>query len=218
MVNEWMRLGEALDYVAQVVQSRENAKIQLLAKLQGASLAARCDELRTDNGSVFSDNSFATEAGSSLVMRDCEIPPAAWEGADIDWEADSFVRRHLEIDAMPGHPGRDLPGFTASGVRVSSAQLRRLFPLEPSSRADAPDAEPARRSGRPPSSGFAEADAPIVEKMRELIESGNCTSVTQAAWQVIGRDGSGAKGNGSPESKVDRLVKRYGRKTEKNRE
>ncbi|TIP43661.1 hypothetical protein [Mesorhizobium sp.] len=61
---------------------------------------------------------------------------------------------------------------------------------------------------RPKGTGFKDHDAPILAEMAKLYP-GECSSATEAAWKVIGRDGKRAKGNGSPESKIDRLVRAF---------
>ncbi|MER9776788.1 hypothetical protein [Mesorhizobium sp. M0220] len=67
-----------------------------------------------------------------------------------------------------------------------------------------------RQPHRPRGTGYADADAAIVAEMARLYP-GQCASATEAAWAIVGRDGKGAKGTGAPESKVDRLVRLYGR-------
>ena len=63
-----------------------------------------------------------------------------------------------------------------------------------------------RRSGRKKGSGsYEKQDAPLVEEMKELIDSGDAASPHAAAMQVVGR----AKGAGTQESKVRRLVDRF---------
>jgi hypothetical protein len=63
--------------------------------------------------------------------------------------------------------------------------------------------------GRPKGSGSLErADAPLIERMRKLIMEGECVSPTAAA-QAVAADAMGA---GTLDSKVRRLVERYGAK------
>ncbi len=63
--------------------------------------------------------------------------------------------------------------------------------------------------GRKPGSGsFAQLDAPLVKEMKELIDSGKVVSPHAAATQIADR----AKGAGTPESKVRRLINRFNEK------
>jgi hypothetical protein len=62
------------------------------------------------------------------------------------------------------------------------------------------------KSERP---SYAKADAPIIAKMHDLVQRGDERSPTSAAWNLIGKDGAGAKGASTPDSKVNRLVKAY---------
>src|SRR4051812_31231625 len=56
---------------------------------------------------------------------------------------------------------------------------------------------------RPKGRSLAAADAEIVECMHRLFRLERAaTSPTAAAWTIIGRDGSGARGSGTPDSKV----------------
>jgi hypothetical protein len=59
--------------------------------------------------------------------------------------------------------------------------------------------------GRPKGTGFQRLDRPFHERMRQLIDGGFVSSRTAAAWKVVEH----APGNGTPESKVDRLVRGY---------
>jgi hypothetical protein len=45
--------------------------------------------------------------------------------------------------------------------------------------------------------------------MRRMLKAGEAASPSEAAWKIIGRDGAGAHGSGTPESKKTRLVRRY---------
>lgn len=66
----------------------------------------------------------------------------------------------------------------------------------------------AKAPGRPKGTSHDKADGPLVEKMRALVASGSAASLTAAAKEIVGRDGSGAAGSGTLESKVRRLVDR----------
>jgi len=71
------------------------------------------------------------------------------------------------------------------------------------------------KNGRPIGTSYQELDKPLVKQMHELQRTGRAKSPTDAAWKVIGRDGQGAEGIGTPESKITRLV-RLAKRTENN--
>lgn len=74
------------------------------------------------------------------------------------------------------------------------------------------DLSPKLKRGRPKGSGsLAHDDAPLIVEMSALIRSGKARSRTKAAQLVADR----AKGHGTYESKVSRLVKGFN-ETEKN--
>lgn len=82
-------------------------------------------------------------------------------------------------------------------------EQRRVFPM------GAEHAPPAgRRAGRTKGTTYAAYDAPAIAEMRRLRAAGEAASLTDAARIVVGRDGAGARGNGTPEAKIKRLVKR----------
>lgn len=66
----------------------------------------------------------------------------------------------------------------------------------------------ASKPHRPAGTTMEKADAPFVERMRVLVEQEGLNP-TAAAWKIVKKDGTGIRGNASPESKVNRLVKRY---------
>jgi len=63
----------------------------------------------------------------------------------------------------------------------------------------------ARRRGRPPGSGYDRLDAPLCERMRELLAEGRAASPTGAARLVAPQ----AFGFGTLDSKVRRLARRF---------
>jgi hypothetical protein len=64
---------------------------------------------------------------------------------------------------------------------------------------------PARESSRPASNSLATLDGPLVEKMHELIQTGQARNPWDAALTLCGE----AAGGGEPQSKAKRLSKRY---------
>ena len=125
--NSWMTLAQALAHVARVVHSRENAKVLIRVQLEGAGLAARAERLQVWESGIFTDASFLGQNDCPPVT-DCEVPPQAWEHADVDWEKSSFVRRPLAIPPTADRLGRDLLGYRAWTVQVSVAQIKSLWP------------------------------------------------------------------------------------------
>jgi hypothetical protein len=86
-------------------------------------------------------------------------------------------------EASQSKPGLSEPGSTSKGLQAKNT-----------------------KSGRPRGSGsYALADAPLLNRMRELIETGKAKSANDAAGQVAGE----AQGWGLVESKIHRLGKRY---------
>ncbi len=70
----------------------------------------------------------------------------------------------------------------------------------------------SKSHGRPSGTGFEALDARLINKMKDMLDSTEEASATAAAKKVIGADGKGAQGNGTLESKVSRLVRRYKQK------
>jgi hypothetical protein len=66
----------------------------------------------------------------------------------------------------------------------------------------------ASKPHRPAGTTMEKADAPFVERMRVLVEQEGLNP-SAAAWKLVKKDGTGIRGNASPDSKVNRLVKRY---------
>lgn len=70
---------------------------------------------------------------------------------------------------------------------------------------DVTPVQPSR--GRPKGSGLHKADEPFVQVMRQMVESGKVTGVTDAARRLA----EFAAGGGTIESKAERLCDRYRR-------
>lgn len=97
---------------------------------------------------------------------------------------------------------------TLSGLALTQGDFDRVWP-EKRSGQDLLDALPQPKNHRPAGTGLQAADADLIKQMHKLLSNKIASSPTQAAWTVAKRDGSGASGSGSPESKVSRLVGRY---------
>jgi hypothetical protein len=96
--------------------------------------------------------------------------------------------------------GRPTPGVSATEASQTKPEL--------SESGSTPKVQ-KKKQGRPEGSGsWAAADAPLIDKMHELIEARRAKSPTDAAHQVAGE----AQGKGAPESKITRLRKRYSEK------
>jgi hypothetical protein len=129
-----------------------------------------------------------------------------------------FIDTGDGIEAVPlDYPARKFPCWRDLSVR--EADVRRLWPAEPrwpgaESTTEANSWQPDKKTGRPKGTGYTALDAPLVAKIKKMVEDGKAKSHTEAASMVIGRDGSRANGAGSVEAKISRLVGRA-KKTEK---
>jgi hypothetical protein len=66
-----------------------------------------------------------------------------------------------------------------------------------------------KRAGRPKGTSLDIVDAPILQKMHDLLSSGLVCSIAEAARQVYVEDLTLFSGPGTPESKMKRLTKKY---------
>ena len=146
-----------------------------------------------------------------------EIPPHVWGCDDIPsvfelgdrlskWRVPNFIK-FMDVDAN---------GLTVSVegrvvLRQSDVE-RYIAPApKPTMPGDplAGKADRLRKPGRRLGSGsFDAADAKLLVKMERSLETGEATSFQKAAEAVVGR----AAGGGTEESKIKRLVKKYGEK------
>jgi hypothetical protein len=147
------------------------------------------------------------------------VPPQAWKNADVRWAESSFTGPWPDLSSDRYGVGLCLmippPYFWSDryeyrGVRVSVDQLKKLFPLA-YKYSHIPDNTVKRPRGRKPGSGFHKQDESIVEKMRELIMAGSCSSPTAAVRLIDKKELSGLPGN-SPEAVAKRLERRYHKK------
>jgi hypothetical protein len=132
-----------------------------------------------------------------------------------DWRKrlqDSTLSPHAKATAAQIRNFVDTPQVRAIADQMRSwkenapawveALQRRNLPSEPQSTALA---KKKRKSGRPKGISYENADRPLVDKMHTLIVSGNASSATEAAGVVCDK----AKGAGTHNSKVRRVVNRY---------
>jgi hypothetical protein len=134
------------------------------------------------------------------------------------WDTDrEFAKASIENsgDTALLQPLRELEDDWAAFIAQEQLLGAPEPPAEEPSRVDPGDEEapgPAERTsrrGRPPGSGsFESADAPLIEEMHAAILRDPTLSVSAAAALVVDR----AKGGGTPQSKVRRLIERYSEK------
>jgi hypothetical protein len=139
-----------------------------------------------------------------------------WEEALIDWPNSSAVQEasvktYGQI-VFPGLPEKHRYGpqgwrFTyrieATGIHLAENDLLKIFQPTIASQLVKKDIDP----GRPKGTGRQITDAPLIEKMRELITGGQVGSVSQAARIVVSRT-PGDHG-ASQDASITRLRKGY---------
>jgi hypothetical protein len=72
-------------------------------------------------------------------------------------------------------------------------------------------AKPKPRGRKPGEGSYRNLDTPLLLKMRQLLSAGNAASAEEAARQVASR----AHGGGSPDSKAERLARRFRKEASK---
>src|SRR4051812_38236976 len=122
--------------------------------------------------------------------RRVQLPPEFWEYPGIPGSEPDMVSSP-KVFPHEGQVVRENDNHYAFGVHLPRKEVRRIWPTSPS-----PDLKSSR--GRPRKTGYADMDEPLMADILRLIETKECTSPTQAAWKVVGRDGKGAHGNGTP--------------------
>ena len=219
----WISIKEALAYVTSVFQSPITAERRFRDVLERDELPAKAEKI------IHQRNTPTIELGNHQVEGDSGwippfreesgpgwVPHHAWTYAIVDWSENSFKRPAMPVYGLGARSAMAfqypiLDEYQVSGVSVPRAQLQYLFPTEATHPNEDRKLPTRTRTGRPRGTGFQKADAPLIAKMREHVLNG-CRSPTAAAWKIIGRDGLGAPGTASPESKVRRLVGGYKRK------
>jgi hypothetical protein len=101
--------------------------------------------------------------------------------------------------------GRTIGHYNSQTGRRGTGDL--IVVRQEQARAAAAASTTIQQHGRPKGTGFAKMDGAVVSAMLKSSDENGC-SLTDAAWRIIGRDGSGAAGAGTPEAKVKRLVAR----------
>jgi hypothetical protein len=124
------------------------------------------------------------------------VPDCYWNGrSQLD-----LLRAFAGIEEcnVPGYAH----GMEGQPIVLSQADVgafaATMRPTDPASPMPPPPVEKKVR-------GWGIADAPLVTEMRALVQCGECSSPSAAASRLISR----AKGAGTPESKVRRLVTAY---------
>ena len=152
------------------------------------------------------------------AVPDAEKEP--WESCQCLGIAYDEVRRFGPIAAHPIPKYQPQPEFGSFGLEWSDetctagayrSDVLNQWPEYVATK-HLRSSPPIVRRGRPKGSGsLAELDAPLVERMRHLIEQKEALSPTAAAKMIVGE----ARGGGTEESTISRLVKRY-QNTERN--
>ena len=124
-----------------------------------------------------------------------------------------------ELDFIPIlNPGETYPGvldeYGAPPERgpyrnIDLEDLKAATALIKRGAASFAEAEAPASPSRPRGRGLQAADTGIVKEMNRWFKAGEANSPTDAAWKIIGLRGDGAQGGGTPQSKVDRLVRRH---------
>jgi len=131
-------------------------------------------------------------------------------GESVDWRPVTF--KHLSAYASNENEMlRAILRLVATArfriherAALQFATSSKLMP--PSWWTDRPSTEPRPR-GRTRGTGYQAQDKLIAKRMIEMVGRLEAKSPTEAAWSIVGTDGNGAIGIGSPESKVERLVR-----------
>jgi hypothetical protein len=188
----WVPMSEAVRMIArfdgELLRSPDDIPPKAEVKL--------IEALRT--GRVSSRGYYDAEGGELK-----EIPP-------IDWQ-------ECKSNSRPGllrERGRRLPRFT--NIEMDVADVTREFAKARDTDQPLANPIPVPRSGRPPGTGYADGDEVLIDKMQVLVKDRVAKSFNEAAWLVIGRDGTGAAGYGTPESKVKRLLTLMAKRQRKN--
>jgi hypothetical protein len=135
--------------------------------------------------------------------------PADWQDCVRDDDGLYAIARHCVLR----EPGRRVPRYT--NVEVNWTKYAKVREAEQPA-AGAPTVPP--QHGRPRGTTYAAMDAPLIAEMKTLFADGKAKSRSDAARQVIGKDGVKAAGIGTVDAKIRRLVDQLDPLTEKNGE
>jgi hypothetical protein len=193
-MTQWTPADQAFEYVLAIELVEDVARRKLHERIQKGEIPGRASKL--------------TFAGKDQV--DVIVPSNFWNTGGqnasvvIDFATRSAVRKYYSFFQRANTPIVPESISYAYGLEFSTRHLQECFP------------QGLQRPQRPPGTGLAAKDKPLVARMQKLI-SENAISPTAAAWEVVGADGKGASGGGTPDSKVTRLVNRL-KATPTNRE
>ncbi|MER8564274.1 hypothetical protein NKH85_04880 [Mesorhizobium sp. M0924] len=197
----WISLSEAERRVR--LNVGETAPAEILQKLRWGELTARAERYKVElvrrNTQTARNQSYTARDRQMLVLtsdfwRDDAVDfnkGLRWDLSAIVFETPGFAALNSQNDFR----------LAVINVHVISERIEKLWPSPETVRAQSTPHRPAGRS-------LEVADAALVKQMKEMVARGEAPSPTAAAWKLIGKDGKGAQGSGSPESKVQRLVKR----------
>jgi hypothetical protein len=196
-----------------VLQRAHDDLIEELRKGKIAISGRRVREpetVRLENG-VLGSIEYLPGRGPAIDLE--IIPPVAF--AELQ-----FVDRDDGIEAVPmDFQAHKFPRWR--DLSVVADDVRRLWPAESHrpgvDETEADSWQPDKKTGRPKGTGYSALDAPLVTKIKKMVEVGKAKSHTEAARMLLGEDGTRVAGIGSLEAKISRLVKAAGvpRKTEK---
>lgn len=134
------------------------------------------------------------ETTARTTERDFPIPPICWgeQGLgqlDGDWWTTGNAELRIGLSRVVIY-GIEIEPLAAK--RFGFLPGHAIAPTQP-------------RRGRKPGTGYDAADAPYLEKMGKLLKADKALTVHSAAQQVAAK----APGSATPESKADRLARKY---------
>lgn len=141
-----------------------------------------------------------------LREKDWVIPADVWAGVDAadsrnDIQAGDFYAQAGPVELQLSAVAFDTTELAAGLRRAEALISPAVSDAKPQ---DAPTDGAVGRPGRKPGKGgFAASDAPLVEEMKALVDTGEATSPWDAAGKIAGR------AKGSQDNAQTRLVQRY---------
>lgn len=206
-----MSLIEAVQHIQSARGLTEaEAKAELLRRLRREEIFARVERISVQGVHVPDAIYGADRKHVSVLSRTMmEVDGIFWRDPKVPIETCLDWRRDRIEFKSDGFDRKDFGAFhlVADGFLLRSDAVRDLW------RNELPDlrgillSSPRSKAHRPKGTGYEHSDLLIVEKALGLLDAGHASSATDAVRQVVGLDASGAKGSGTPESKVTRLVR-----------
>lgn len=165
----------------------------------------------------FKDRSHSAEVGESACrsvilqqISEARLSAAEWElhQALCDGRLTATDETGIAVAPERWAAARPDPGEKIPPVSLSSADVLRIWSQSPADPAPLLEVAAGKRAGRGRRKGvggYARADEPLVEEMRQLVQSGEAETPWAAAVLIAGK----AKGSKEPEAREKRLVGRY---------